>query len=341
MSQEPTYSLEAIPFVSLKKINGRFLISTLFYDQKAWRMWLPAGDKLLEVKVAGPAEMFYFGSEPASKNDTEFDFLSFIAQRASFPPVKKAVAGLMDDIFNITASIATIKHLHATRSALGEGVSRMAVTEVEYLIFICRGIFDFLQEVVSRLWEQVSFFDSTQQKKSLKDRQKFSEVVVYNRAEATFEQIKERTGMPDQLVAWYCRYTQFFMSLKTFRDNLVHRGSQVQTIFVAEDGFAIQERMMAFKALNPWFSEEKGPNSLVPLMPALAMIVNNTLAACEDLSLTMRDCIKFPDDLVPGMSLYMRSYFNESFMEMLSDLNNRMQILTQQSGATMTGIRLK
>ena len=304
-------------------------------------MWLPAGDKLLEVKVSGPAEMFYFGSEPASKNDTEFDFFSFIAQRASFPSVKKAVAELMDDIFNITASIAKIKHLHATRSALGEGVSRMVVTEIEYLIFVCRGVFDFLQEVVSRLWEDVRFFDSTQQKKSLKDRQKFSQVVVYNGAEATFEQIKERTGMPDRLVAWYCRHTQFFMSLRTFRDNLVHRGTPVQTIFVVEDGFAIQERMVAFKALDLWFNEEKGANNIVPLMPALAMIVNNTLAACEDLSRTMQECIKFPDDLVPGMSLYMRSYFNESFMEMLSELNNRMQLLTQKSGATMTGICLK
>ena len=73
----------------------------------------------------------------------------------------------------------------------------MAVTEVEYLIFVCRGIFDFLQEVVSRLWEHVSFYDPTQKKKSLKERQKFSEIVVFNGVEATFDQIKERTAMPD------------------------------------------------------------------------------------------------------------------------------------------------
>lgn len=106
MPKEPTYSLKDIPFIALQNLHGRFLISTLFYDQKAWRMWLPTGGKLLEVQVAGPAEMFYFGSEPASNNDTEFDFLTFIAQRSSFPQVKKAVAGLMDDIFNLTASIA-------------------------------------------------------------------------------------------------------------------------------------------------------------------------------------------------------------------------------------------
>lgn len=295
----------------------------------------------MEMQVVRPAEMFYFGSEPASTNDTKFDFLTFIAQQASFPPVKKAVGGLMDDIFNLTASIAKIKHLHTSRAVLGEGVSRMAVTEVEYLIFLCRGIFDFLQEVISRLWEDVTFSNFSQQKRSLKDRQTFSKVVVYNGAEASFEQIKERTSMPDRLVAWYCRHTRFFMSLRAFRDNLVHCGTPIQTLLVMEDGFAIQERMTAFKDMDVWFDEERGANNIVPLMPALAMIVYNTLAACEDLSLTMRECIKFPDDLAPGMSLYMRSYFNETFMEMLFDLNKRMQLLSQQPGATMTGIRIK
>lgn len=337
MFKEPTYSLTDIPFVSLQNTQGRFLISTLFYDQKMWRMWAPAGEKLIEIKIFGPAEMFYFGSEPAAPNDFKFDFLTFIAQQASFPSVKKAVTGLMDDIFNLSASMAKIKHLHASRGVLGGGVSRMAVTEVEYLIFVCRGIFDLLQEVISRLWEYVNFFDSTQQKKSLKDRQKFSQVVVFDGTEATFEQIKERTAMPDRLVAWYCRHARFFMSLRTFRDNLMHRGTSVQTIMVTEDDFAIQERLMAFKDVDVWLDEERGVNNIVPLMPGLAMIINNTLAACEDLSQTMKVCIKFPDELVPNMHLYMRSHFNEVFMDMFLDFNKRIQTLSQRPGTVVTG----
>ena len=300
-------------------------------------MWVPAGEKLVEMKTSRPAEMFYFGSEPASPNDPELDFLNFIAQRASFPPVKKAVKGLMDDIFNLTASVAKIKHLHASRGVLGGGVSRMAVTEVEYLIFVCRGIFDFLQEVVSRLWEHVSFYDPTQKKKSLKQRQKFSEIVVFNDVEVTCDQIKERTAMPDNLVAWYCRHARFFMSLRAIRDNLIHRGTSVQSIMVREDDFAIRERLMAFKTFDVWLDEEKGVNGIVPLMPALAMIINNTLAACEDLILTMRSCIQFPDELVPSMRLYMRSYFNDVFMEVLTDFNKRLQKLSKRPGTVVTG----
>lgn len=281
--------------------------------------------------------MFYFGTEPASSDDPEFDFLTFMAQRASFPPVKKAITGLMDDIFNLTASIAKLNHLYASRSVVGHGVSRMAVTEVEYIILVCRGIFDFLQEVVAGLWEGVNFFDAEQQKKSLKERKKFSQVVIHNNVAATFEQIKERTGMPDRLVAWYCRHIQFFFSLKAFRDNLVHRGTPFQLLLVTEDGFAIHERLAAFKGMDVWFDEERGPNNTVPLMPALAMIVNNTLAVCEDFSLTVRECIQFPDDLVPGMRLYMRSYFNEAFMKMLTDFDKRMKVLSQRPGTEVYG----
>lgn len=94
---------------------------------------------------------------------------------------------------------------------------------------------------------------------------------------------------------------------------------------------------MAFKTFDVWLDEEKGVNGIVPLMPALAMIINNTLAACEDLILTMRSCIQFPDELVPSMRLYMRSYFNDVFMEVLTDFNKRLQKLSKRPGTVVTG----
>jgi hypothetical protein len=66
--------------------------------------------------------------------------LDFIAQRASFSELQKPILGLRDDVFNLSASLAKISHLHATKDIVGPGVSRMAVTEIEYLFSVCRSV---------------------------------------------------------------------------------------------------------------------------------------------------------------------------------------------------------
>jgi hypothetical protein len=91
---------------------------------------ITAGDQFVEIK-AWPAGSFYFSVEPESPLDIYFHFLDFIAQRASFSELQKPILGLRDDVFNLSASLAKISHLHKTRDIVGAGVSRMVVTEVE------------------------------------------------------------------------------------------------------------------------------------------------------------------------------------------------------------------
>jgi hypothetical protein len=59
------------------------------------------------------------------------------------------------------------------------------------------------------------------------------------------------------------------MTLVEFRDNVIHRGSQVQTIFSSETGFLIQHSLKPFSDMTIWSEEEKQPNNLVPLFLAL------------------------------------------------------------------------
>jgi hypothetical protein len=55
--------LSAIPYLDVLHLQGRFISTLTFYDAGNWRMWIPAGDQLVEVK-AWPAEAFYFSSGP-------------------------------------------------------------------------------------------------------------------------------------------------------------------------------------------------------------------------------------------------------------------------------------
>lgn len=313
--------LSSIPYLDVANLRGRFISSMIFYDAGAWRMWISAGDQLLEVK-AWPAESFYFATEPELPSDICFHFLDFIAQRASFTGLEKPIRGLQDDIFNISTSLKKISHLHATKDIVGLGVSRMVVTEVEYLFSVCKSVFDLLQEIAAALWAVIILHDSSIAKKSLKET--FSKMILFEGRTSTEKELIERFGLPQPLAAFYVRNAEFFLTLRAFRDNLVHRGSQVQTIFSSESGFLIQHSLKPFSDLVIWSEEEKQPNDLVPLFPALCAIVLKTLSACEDFSLTLEKIIQFPPQIAPNMHFFMRGYFNEVFHAALNDANRRL-----------------
>lgn len=312
--------LSIIPYLDISNLHGRFISTLMFYDAGAWRMWISAGDQLLEIK-AWPAESFYFAAEPESSTDICFHFLDFIAQRASFPELQKPILGLQDDVFNLSASLAKISHLHATQDTVGAGLSRMAVTEIEYLFSVCRSVFDLLQEIASTLWETIELHDPSIIKKPLKET--FSKMILFQGRASTENELIERFGLPQPLAAYYVRNAEFFMTLREFRDNVIHRGSQVQTIFSSKNGFLIQHSLKPFSDMAIWSEEEKQPNDLVPLFPALCVVVHKTLSVCEDFSSTIEQIIQFPPQIAPNMRFFMRGYFNEIFSAALYDANSR------------------
>lgn len=313
--------LSVIPYLDIPNLNGRFISTLTFHDAGAWRMWIPAGDQLVEIK-GWPAESFYFAAEPESATDICFHFLDFIAQRASFSELQKPILGLRDDVFNLSASLAKILHLQTTKDIVGQGVSRMVVTEIEYLFSVCRSVFDLLQEIASTLWESINLLDSSVKKKPLKET--FSKMVLFQGKASTEKELIARFGLPQPLAAYYVRNSEFFITLREFRDNVIHRGSQVQTIFSSETGFLIQHSLKPFSGMEIWREEEKQPNNLVPLIPAVCAIIHKTLSACEDFSSTIEQIIEFPSQIAPNMRFYMRGYFNETLSAALRDANSRL-----------------
>jgi hypothetical protein len=105
--------------------------------------------------------------------------------------------------------------------------------------------------------------------------------------------------------------------------NLVHRGQNVQIIFRGEKGFVIQRRLGPFLNPNIWRDGEAIENDLVPLLPALARVVQGTLAACEEFAFLFATRFTLLDPIVPGMHLFLRGYFNEFFMNLMKDADQR------------------
>lgn len=71
----------------------------------------------------------------------------------------KPFQGLMQDFFNMGASVKKFNLLVENSMALGTSASRLAITELEYLFSLCRSVFDLLQEVIAAQWQSVRLFD--------------------------------------------------------------------------------------------------------------------------------------------------------------------------------------
>jgi hypothetical protein len=75
--------------------------------------------------------------------------------------------------------------------------------------------------------------------------------------------------------------------------------------------------------LDIWRSEETAENELGPLLPVLGLLIHGTLAACEDFADALGTSFRFPPPVVPGLTLWMRGYFNGALIATLRDADAR------------------
>jgi hypothetical protein len=299
--------LRQIPYIVPEMLEGRFLSTLSFYIEGEWHLWIPTSEGLTKVK-AFPAEGFYFAVDEERPEDIHLHFLDLFAQRASFANVQKPMQGLMDDLLNLSASLAKLDLLFESKERVGTGISRMAATEIEYIFSVCRSIFDLLQEMISKLWDTVSLFDTSVKKKRLKES--FADMVLFEGAADSTEGILSRFGLPREFADFYARNAEFFLTLRKFRDNIAHRGSSTGLILATGSSFAVADSLAPFAGFNVWRDEDRQSNGFCSLAPAIGYLVHQTIAVCDDFSRTIEKVVMFEAPVAPGLKLFMRGFFN-------------------------------
>lgn len=320
MAKLPLSEFEKIPFIDVDSLDGRVITSLTFHDDGKWRMWLSVGPRLMEIQ-GFPSEASYFSKQPEDPADLHFHFINFIAQHAAFPEIIKPLGGLKDDIYNLCAVIAKFDLLKKSMTTVGDGIKRMVITEIEYLFSICRSVFDLLHEISACMWATIQFQDGEKRKVLPK---KLTKVLMYEARYLSAQEIMSRFNMPEPWALWYERHIIFFSSLREFRDNIVHHGSAVSSVFSDEDGFSVSIRDKPFDKMNVWAAEEISPNGVVSLEPAVAYVIWNTLLACEEFSQMLQSSIAFPTALVPEMHMYMRGHFTDQLQISLNTIGKKL-----------------
>ena len=302
----PVEELKKIPYLNHDNMYGRMVPQVSFLDKGKWRFWFFGHNQIMEAREGAiPVEADYFSLEPESKTDLFLDFLNFMTQRAYWPETGDYLNGIRSDIHNLAASLAKLEHFYTTSMEV-PGIRRWATTEIEYIFFVCRSLFDLLQKTIATMWNRVEFKDKNTKKHQLPHS--FSTMSLFDRKLLTAEEIVERHNIPLALAQFYYRQGPFFQMLKRYRDDLIHYGKDVKWLFATKRGFAIQDDAVPFRDFGIWNDEHKQPNGLASARPIIAHVIDQTLHACEDFSGTIQQIIMFPPEIVPGYNLYIRGF---------------------------------
>jgi hypothetical protein len=318
MKTYPIANFQKIPHIDATTLSGRFVASLSFLADGQWTQWIPTEDGLISMK-AWPAESCYFAKERERESDCFFQFLDFIAQRGNLTSVQKAFRGLIEDFFNLAASLQKFDILFENYEKHRLGLSRLVATELEYLVSLCRSIFDLLQEVIAAQWHSVALLDKSNKKKQLP--KSFSEMVLKGQDLRSQEDIEQRFLIPADLAFFYHGAGPFFQLLRTLRDKFIHGGNSPESIFVTSQGFAMKGDVEPFSKLMVWNQEHRLPNDLCSLRPVLAYFVNETLRACEAYSVAIQNVVQFFPPTCPGMKFFMRGFFSNQLLQSESILS--------------------
>lgn len=293
----------SLPYLDLQALGGRPVPVHSYFDGDDWHLWVRASEPglLQPLQTAGVVEGEYLAAVPVAPSDLHSLFFEFFDKRTALPNAQPFLTALRNDLFNIAASLAKLQLI---ADAKRERAWRLALTEVEYLVIVCRSVFDLIQEVVHRFWKAIRLVGG----KVKEDiPQTFAKVVLHGGTPRTAHEIRDYFGLSDALSHWYEVHTAFFICLRQSRDFIIHSPRADDIIFETDSGFQVSSRDGMFSQCVRWHSAALGPNALGPLNFALSEWVTSTLKAIETLPTAIAAQITPLPDYAPATRLYLRS----------------------------------
>jgi hypothetical protein len=180
----------------------------------------------------------------------------------------------------------------------------LAGTELEYLFFLCRGIFDLMQEITRNLWARISFNGA----KPGNLPKSFGRMVLVDGVVMEPQQIVERHCVPPEFATYYHQQAEFFVWLRDYRDQILHSGKGFDPVFVTESGFGVLTSEKPFDAMSIWDESNTKPNAVGSFLAVVHHVVLKTLNAMEGFAEVFSKIVRFPPDLVTRFDVFVCGY---------------------------------
>jgi hypothetical protein len=273
-----------------------------------WESWIPDGNgALIPIKIVKPIEGQYFAKEPVEEDDGHLLFLNVIVKHCYYPDVARFTKYLLDDIFNLSASVAKLDLMFEAWRADPNAVDRRFVgTELEYIFGTSRAMFDLLHKVVVGFLRRFRYVDEDRDPVQQLPRNSFAKVALDGDDLRTADQIAAKWNLPETFAAFYSEQAEFFRWVRDFRVAVTHHGKNASPIFMTERGFAVSTRDYPFDALEIWCDTNlHQPNSLGSVRSLVGYLISGTLVALETFAHVLTK-VQLPPDVAPGYRVWVR-----------------------------------
>jgi hypothetical protein len=317
--------LRQIPHVNGEALGDRAVNLMPLWDGEKWLSWVPIdGGNIIQMPILGVAEGNYLAKTAQLNSDLFVPFVDLMWQRASWPEIVPFINAMEDDFRNMGTSIAKLKHIFQTRNLLPPGACRaFAATELEYLIVLCRTVFDLLQEIIAQIWHaRVVLLDpaAERSRKAGKLPDTFSRMCLRDNNPRSTSEMEGKCGLPGPLAEQYAQATPFFIELRELRNGIVHHGTEFDHIFDTERGFCIRKDSHVLSAISCRFTHEYNEH-LVSILPFLSTVIMQTISTCTSLVNTFASLIQLPEAIAPSYHVFVRGPHTSALLEVLEIYN--------------------
>jgi hypothetical protein len=315
--------LKSVTYLKLENLDGGRVVNLMpLWDGTDWHQWVNLPQGLIEGKVVDVTEGDYVGRGAAKASDLFIPFIDFMWQRASWPEIIGLIVAIADDFHNMGTSVAKLRLFFDSQKKLPPmGASRFASTEIEYLVMLCRTVFDLMQEMISITWAnkiQPHNAEAEQLRKRTKLPDTFSKMVLVDKKQPrTPAEMEQKYGIPKPLAEEYANLTPFFSRLRAVRDNVVHGRKGIGHVFETERGFCIIPKLPPFSQFTGWRQEHSYNENIASVLPWIADVILQTIDACNKLMGAFARVAAFPAEIAPGYRVFVRGPHNPALAQVL------------------------
>lgn len=316
---------QQLPYVKIVPSDGRIVPLVTFYDTgtKEWFFHAPHDGSIIRIQDGEVISGSYLANATANpRTDFVFPLGTFVVQHLSFEDILDILAKIENDVHRCAAVLEKYEVLWRKRRELGESASLLIESELEYLIFLLRSLYDLLQGLIRRLGSRFVRLDdrSVRAMSSLSPR--FSDIVVKNDEIVELSDLVSRYRMPEQLARWYHMEAPFFRELRDLRNGIAHRGRRLPSIYKTEWGFAVSPSEAPWSKFKVWSPEQLYQGRLGSVRGLFVSFIAHSLDALTRFVVTIRPLLELPAALGDDrQQVFLRSPFGHQLVGLDSVLN--------------------
>lgn len=302
------------PFYHLRKDAGIIIDLPVQDDAGRFHMWRRNGSDWIRIQPSDIIESDYFAKAPAAPGDVCFSFVNFLMQHCRNVKALSLWGAVRSDMHNLGTCFRKLELYHEKRTDKSCDTRRFVITEIEYVIGVCRSLYDLQQRIAKELWGSVELLDKSVHKQNLPSS--FADMALTGDGARSIVELRTKYGLSPALASFYFGEADFFRKLRKFRNDIEHLGLTPEFIFATPKGFAVNADSKPFAQFGVWKEETFLPNKLAPLKPVIAHIVKETLFSMGRFVEALTKEIKFPDEIAPGYTVYMRGRYTDRLLQL-------------------------